>query len=200
MDQKRWIRKDEGKKDKEKMTKIQKSKKHKYIRTAVEKYKRETGNHLRADIGIMKIAKAIVGNKDQNKIVSKKASWEFIIKYCEGEILISSRIKKFRNGLRKPNCIDQPKNNDEYSLDKARELYKSREWRELRVKIIEEQRGECQMCGRSHRKHGVTIHVDHILPLSIDWRRRFDKTNLQILCEDCNIGKSNHYITDWRQD
>jgi 5-methylcytosine-specific restriction endonuclease McrA len=181
------------------MTKVKKGKEYNYIRTAVEKYEKETGNHLRADIGIVNIAETITGSKIRRKALSKKASWAFIVKYCEGEILISRKVRQLRNEIRKSNCkVLQPQNSDHYSPDKARLFYKSQEWRELRVKIIEEQHGECQMCGRSHKKHGITIHVDHIIPLSIDWSRRLDETNLQILCEDCNLGKSNHYTTDWR--
>lgn len=33
---------------------------------------------------------------------------------------------------------------------------------------------------------------------SLDWSKRFDKNNLQVLCEDCNLGKSNGDSIDWR--
>lgn len=84
----------------------------------------------------------------------------------------------------------------EYFLN-AKNFYNSQEWREIRYEVLKEQKGICQLCGRS-RKDGVVLHVDHIVPLSKDWSKRLDKNNLQILCEDCNLGKSNKDCIDWR--
>ena len=83
--------------------------------------------------------------------------------------------------------------------DVKKTFYQSHAWRTIRVDIIEEQEGKCQMCGRSFKEHGIAITVDHIIPLSIDWSRRLDKTNLQLLCEDCNKGKGNRYSTTWKK-
>ena len=77
-------------------------------------------------------------------------------------------------------------------------FYKSREWREVRVAILEEYECKCMMCGCSPKEHGIVVHVDHIKPRSTHPHLELRKDNLQILCEDCNLGKSNHYITDWR--
>lgn len=87
--------------------------------------------------------------------------------------------------------------NNGYTREKAQALYNSDEWRALRYEVLKEQCGCCQLCGRS-RKDGVVLHVDHIIPLSVDWSRRFDKNNLQVLCADCNLGKSNKDTIDWR--
>lgn len=76
-------------------------------------------------------------------------------------------------------------------------FYQSYEWREIRYDVLQKHGGQCLLCGRS-RRHGVVIHVDHIVPLSADWSRRLDPDNLQVLCEDCNLGKSNRDDTDWR--
>lgn len=81
---------------------------------------------------------------------------------------------------------------------KARdEFYKSLEWRTLRYEVLKEQRGYCCVCGRDAR-HGAVLHVDHIIPLSRDWTLRLEKSNLQVMCEDCNIGKLNKDSIDWR--
>lgn len=79
-------------------------------------------------------------------------------------------------------------------------FYASKKWRELRVKVIERYGAKCMMCGRSPKEHGIVIHVDHIIARSVrpDLQLVFD--NLQLLCEDCNLGKSNNYQTDWRPD
>ena len=55
-------------------------------------------------------------------------------------------------------------------------------------------------CGRSRKDHGVVIHVDHIKPRSKYPHLALVFENMQILCEDCNLGKSNVDATDWRPD
>ena len=77
------------------------------------------------------------------------------------------------------------------------EFYKSNEWLSLRYSVLAKYHGKCQLCGRC-RKDGVILHVDHIVPLSKDWSKRLDEDNLQVLCEDCNLGKSNTDSIDWR--
>lgn len=90
----------------------------------------------------------------------------------------------------------RPFTKEEYFI-KAKRFYQSDEWRRLRYEVLREQKGRCQCCGRS-AKDGVKMHVDHIIPLSKDWSKRLDKNNLQVLCEDCNLGKSNTDNIDWR--
>lgn len=80
------------------------------------------------------------------------------------------------------------------------EFYKSQEWLRLRYRVIKKYGGECMACGRSRKRHQVVIHVDHILPRSKFPRQALSFENLQILCEDCNIGKSNIDSTDWRPE
>lgn len=78
------------------------------------------------------------------------------------------------------------------------DFYKSREWREIRVKVLERYKCSCMMCGRSPQAHGIVIHVDHIKPISRNPSLALNIENLQILCEDCNLGKGNRYQTDYR--
>jgi hypothetical protein len=91
----------------------------------------------------------------------------------------------------------EEKQRKDYSK-KTKEFYSSDEWRRLRYIVLREQGGRCQCCGRS-AKDGVILHVDHIIPLSKDWSKRLEKDNLQVLCEDCNLGKSNTDSIDWRK-
>jgi len=77
-------------------------------------------------------------------------------------------------------------------------FYASREWRELRVRVFEKYECACMMCGRSPKVHKIIIHVDHIKPRSHYPELSLEFNNLQLLCEDCNLGKSNKYETDWR--
>jgi hypothetical protein len=79
-------------------------------------------------------------------------------------------------------------------------FYDSPEWRELRYQALAQSDGSCSLCGRSKRDHGVILHVDHIEPRSVAPARALDITNLQVLCEDCNMGKGNRDARDWRAD
>ena len=87
-------------------------------------------------------------------------------------------------------------------LSKAQhvEFFTSDEWRKLRVRVLEKYGCSCMMCGRSPMQHRIVIHVDHIKPRSKYPELALEYSNLQLLCEDCNIGKGNRYETDWRPD
>jgi len=50
----------------------------------------------------------------------------------------------------------------------------------------------CRNCGRSPREDGIKLHVDHIEPWSKGGTN--DLENLQALCEECNLGKSDQEI------
>ena len=76
-------------------------------------------------------------------------------------------------------------------------FYSSREWRSLRVKALVKNGRRCCLCGATPRE-GVVLHVDHIKPRSLYPELELELDNLQILCEACNLGKSNHYTDDWR--
>ena len=79
----------------------------------------------------------------------------------------------------------------------ASDFYMSREWRALRYEVLKANDGRCELCGAG--KHdGIRLHVDHIKPRSKFPHLSLVATNLQILCEDCNLGKSNKDDTDWR--
>jgi 5-methylcytosine-specific restriction endonuclease McrA len=80
----------------------------------------------------------------------------------------------------------------------SKDFYQSPEWRMLRVRVLEKYECKCMMCGRSPKAHGIAIHVDHIKPISKAPELCLEFNNLQLLCEDCNLGKSNKYDTDWR--
>jgi 5-methylcytosine-specific restriction endonuclease McrA len=54
------------------------------------------------------------------------------------------------------------------------------------------------LCGR-RAGNGVVIHVDHIKPRSLYPELALEFSNLQVLCMDCNQGKSNRDFTDWRE-
>ena len=76
-------------------------------------------------------------------------------------------------------------------------FYQSKPWRMLRVKALVKYGRKCCLCGRGVND-GVILHVDHIKPRSKFPELELRLSNLQILCEDCNLGKSNHYSKRWR--
>ena len=76
------------------------------------------------------------------------------------------------------------------------DFYQTREWKELRYAALVRYNRTCQCCGATD----TIIHVDHIKPRSKYPELELDSKNLQLLCEPCNIGKSNKDMTDWRSD
>lgn len=81
-------------------------------------------------------------------------------------------------------------------LKQSKAFYRSSAWLKLRYKVIQKYGAKCMICGR--RPPEVTIHVDHIKPRSKYPALELDFDNMQILCEECNFGKSNIDETDWR--
>jgi 5-methylcytosine-specific restriction endonuclease McrA len=79
-------------------------------------------------------------------------------------------------------------------------FYMSDDWRKLRYRVIRKYKATCMACGRNYKEHAVVIHVDHIKPRSKYPKLELDFNNMQVLCECCNLGKSNTDETDWRPD
>lgn len=77
-------------------------------------------------------------------------------------------------------------------------FYESREWRAVRYFALKANDGKCELCGAS-KATGAVLHVDHILPRSKWPKLQLEPSNLQVLCADCNLGKSNKDDTDWRR-
>lgn len=78
------------------------------------------------------------------------------------------------------------------------DFYKSPAWRRLRYRALVAHGNVCQCCGASPRK-GFPLHVDHIRPRSKYPELALEFANLQVLCPDCNLGKSAWDETDWRE-
>lgn len=57
----------------------------------------------------------------------------------------------------------------------------------LRAKVLMRDGATCRLCGATPQD-GAKLHIDHIIP----WSKGGDNTldNLQVLCDKCNIGKS----------
>lgn len=72
------------------------------------------------------------------------------------------------------------------------------EWKALRMMALKRYSPVCQCCG-STPASGAIMNVDHIKPRKLFPHLALDIENLQVLCSDCNIGKGNWDMTDWRK-
>lgn len=73
-------------------------------------------------------------------------------------------------------------------------FYDSPQWQALRYKVLRAHGRVCALCRNTQGE----MHVDHIKPRSKYPHLELVESNLQILCKDCNMGKSNKYEDDWR--
>lgn len=72
------------------------------------------------------------------------------------------------------------------------------EWRRLRMEALKKYGSRCQCCGATP-KDGAVMNVDHIKPRRIYPELALSLDNLQVLCHECNHGKGNWDMTDWRE-
>lgn len=78
-------------------------------------------------------------------------------------------------------------------------FYSSWEWKRARYEALKIHGQRCQCCGwqPGDTNHGHLV-VDHIKPRSKFPASALDVGNLQVLCNDCNMGKSNIHVDDFR--
>jgi len=82
--------------------------------------------------------------------------------------------------------------------DSSAFFYLSDQWIKLRYRVLSQRGNNCECCGRSW-SIGNPLQVDHIKPKSLFPHLALEPSNLQILCRECNVGKSNIDTTDWRR-
>lgn len=78
-------------------------------------------------------------------------------------------------------------------------FYLTWEWKKLRMKALERGGRRCACCGATPAD-GIRLVVDHIKPLGEFWSLRLELQNLQVLCDDCNMGKGNWLHKDFRTE
>ncbi len=120
--------------------------------------------------------------------------WAFLMLMWRLPRLIFRILGWFAGGLMRlwPNNPDASEAGDGF--------YRSYAWRKLRVETLEANRARygmlaCECCGMIDV---AAFHVDHIYPRSTHPDLALDPDNLQVLCDDCNIGKGTAYTTNWR--
>lgn len=70
-------------------------------------------------------------------------------------------------------------------------------WKRLRMVALRYYGPKCMCCGMTPDKGGI-VNVDHIKPRKIFPQLALELSNVQVLCHDCNHGKGNWDMTDWR--
>lgn len=102
--------------------------------------------------------------------------------------------KKKRISLKKKS-IEKRATSLKYNRDKN--LYLSDQWKSLRRKVLAIYGNDCMCCPKTNIK---SPHIDHIKPSSKFPNLAYDIMNLQVLCEECNLDKSNIRTTDYRSE
>lgn len=101
------------------------------------------------------------------------------------------------NGFQKEESARDPHVAKKYrKLNRIKSFMLGWDWRLLRYEVLKERGARCEFCGAT--ADDSRIEVDHIKPISKYWNLRLDKSNLQVLCRECNQGKGNRYVDDWR--
>lgn len=82
---------------------------------------------------------------------------------------------------------------------RSKDFYSSWEWKKLRFEALKAHGHRCQCCGwrPGDTEHGHLV-VDHIKPRRKNPELQLELSNLQVLCNDCNMGKSDIYEDDFR--
>ncbi|MFM2254144.1 MAG: hypothetical protein RJB68_2481 [Pseudomonadota bacterium] len=102
------------------------------------------------------------------------------------------------DGLRhKPVSDKERKQLRAEALAASETFLKSPEWARARMHAFVRYGNRCQCCGASPGG-GVVLNVDHIKPRKTHPHLALNLTNLQVLCDTCNLGKGNWDATDWR--
>jgi hypothetical protein len=147
-------------------------------------------------LGGKRNACAVPKDRDIQKMLDSLDATQ-LLAFTHGRNLGPAPVQRPKTRRSLPNKTSGLKDDPGWTKDAQAAFFASRAWRELRYKVLASLGGKCCLCGRTAH-HGVVLHVDHIRPASKYPDLRLDFDNLQVLCEDCNIGKSNKDASDWR--
>lgn len=114
---------------------------------------------------------------------SWRKALEFFVSYMNGEQEIEKT--DHSDEVQLPSILP-PLSNDTDIVHKTQRAINLR----TRFLVMKRDNFKCCMCGRSPATTlGLELHIDHIIPWQKGGETVFD--NLQTLCSDCNLGKSN---------
>lgn len=131
---------------------------------------------------------------DKYRDLVQRARWRIKkIRRQENHAIQKERIERESSVARAQYAEERKANGGEANF------FDSNKWQRLRYDVLVASNGCCKLCGRSTREHNVILHVDHIKPRSRFPKLAMERSNLQVLCEDCNLGKSNRDTIDWSE-
>lgn len=97
----------------------------------------------------------------------------------------STCLKEFVDWINNKNENNKPTLKTNIKHKTPREPSKS-----LRYDVLKRDNFKCVICGKSpSTTPNIELHIDHIIPYSLGGETTID--NLQTLCSECNLGKSN---------
>ena len=95
--------------------------------------------------------------------------------------------EQLRSGLTEIRQIQQARSSARFLSQQER----NRMSESVRYQVLSRDNSRCTRCGATPQTHGVSLHVDHVVPVSKGGKTEID--NLQTLCAPCNLGKSNRH-------
>lgn len=132
--------------------------------------------------------------KNEQKVINKTKINESIYNVFI-KVVIKYTTKSGKNNYQKEQMVGYKELCDLYMKWRNGKKYEETSKRErkymndkLRYDILKRDNFKCQKCGTS-ANDGAKLHVDHIIPVSKGGQTT--PSNLQTLCDRCNIGKSN---------
>jgi 5-methylcytosine-specific restriction endonuclease McrA len=121
---------------------------------------------------------------------SKTNDWELVARYG-----IEIRPNEPAELLERVKTAKALQTKKKRSRTKFSAFYQTREWRTLRMKAFLKYGRQCMCCNATDK----VLHVDHVKPRSRFPHLELELSNLQILCEDCNMGKGGWTTADFRE-
>lgn len=127
-----------------------------------------------------------------------KKQWIF-----ENHVFMGGQAKKVKGSVMVVQAKKEPppptpkKVKPEIAYETSNAFLQSYEWRKVRMVALKKYGAVCQCCGATPQT-GAVMNVDHIKPRKLFPQLALDVDNLQVLCHECNHGKGNWDMTDWR--
>lgn len=124
-------------------------------------------------------------------IIIKQKQTKQSIKHLKQKINVSVNVD-----IKPVGYNQKSKKSEEINTDN---FYDTWAWKDIRYQALHKCGRRCMSCGASPLKDNkVVLHVDHIKPFRKYPELALDINNLQVLCEDCNMGKGYWDETDFR--
>ena len=151
------------------------------------------GHKLNGNSGFENIARAVAQYQQRECPKSREEGWTMLMAFL-GQKPPRTHDNGKRVWQRKPKAAPAPKPIHPATGDDFLQTY---EWRRLRMEALKKYGARCQCCGATPAT-GAVMNVDHIKPRRLFPGLALDLANLQVLCGECNHGKGNWDMTDWR--